>query len=173
MHQSNRSSTTMPVPGCDVLTELLRDGAQRMLARAIDAEVHEWIERHAAAKDERGRQLVVRNGHHPKRTLVTGVGPVEVTQPRVLDRRIAGTNDAGESIDGKGRVVERFRSSILPTGRSSPSTCVGTDEEEKPAAPAAMASRTSPRISAISSLRASRSDPAAPITYLRRLEWLT
>ena len=38
----------------------------------------------------RGRQQVVRNGHHPLRTLVTGIGPVTVAQPRVLDWRIVG-----------------------------------------------------------------------------------
>jgi transposase-like protein len=85
-----------------------------MLAQAIDGEVDGWIERHAALKDARGHQQVVRNGHHPTRTLVTGVGPVEVSQPRVRDRRIVGTNDAGESIDANGQPVARFRSSILP-----------------------------------------------------------
>jgi putative transposase len=85
-----------------------------MLVQSIDAEVNDWITRHAALKDARGHQEVVRNGHHPTRTLVTGVGPVEVSQPRVLDRRIVGTNDAGESIDANGQPVERFRSSILP-----------------------------------------------------------
>jgi len=119
MRESIRRSTMTPgpvgpIPGRDVLTEVLREGAQRMLATAINAEVDDWVERHAGAKDDRGRQQVVRNGHHPTRTLLTGVGPVEVTQPRVLDRRVVGTNDAGESIDAKGRVVERFRSSILP-----------------------------------------------------------
>ncbi len=114
MDESNRATTTIPAPGRDVLTGILRDGAQRMLGRAIQAEVAEWIERHADVKDRKGRQQVVRNGHHPTRTLVTGVGPVDVTQPRVLDRRIVGRNDAGESVDANGRAVERFRSSILP-----------------------------------------------------------
>lgn len=121
MQESNASgvalpaaNSTIPVPGRDVLTEVLRDGAQRLLAQAIDSEVDDWVERHAMLKDARGRQEVVRNGHHPTRTLVTGIGPVEVHQPRVLDRRIVGTNDAGESIDASGQPVERFRSSILP-----------------------------------------------------------
>jgi len=114
MCENNRRTTAIPAPGGDVLTGILREGAQRLLAQAIEAEVDGWIEGHANLKDEGGRQNVVRNGHHPRRTLVTGVGPVEVTQPRVLDRRIAGTNDAGESIDALGQVVERFRSSILP-----------------------------------------------------------
>mgnify|MGYP000025178646 CR=1 FL=1 len=121
MQESNASGVALPaansmipVPGRDVLTEVLRDGAQRLLAQAIEAEVADWVERHAMLKNASGRQEVVRNGHHPPRTLVTGIGPVEVHQPRVLDRRIVGTNDAGESIDANGQPVTRFRSSILP-----------------------------------------------------------
>lgn len=114
MHESSSATTTIPVPGRDALTVLLRDGAQRLLAQAIEAEVDDWIGRHVGLKNERGRQLVVRNGHHPARTLVTGVGPVEVSQPRVLDRRIAGRDEDGRDVDADGRPVERFRSSILP-----------------------------------------------------------
>lgn len=114
MNESNAATATIPVPAHDGLTEVLRDGAQRMLIQSINAEVDDWIERHAALKDPGGHQQVVRNGHHPTRTLVTGIGPVEVRQPRVLDRRIVGTNDDGESIDANGQPVERFRSSILP-----------------------------------------------------------
>lgn len=116
------AGTTIPASSRDVLAEILRDGAQRMLVQAIDAEVDDWIVRHAELRDERGRQLVVRNGHHPTRTLVTGIGPVEVSQPRVLDRRIVGRRKVEvasgqtvtEDLDAAGRPVERFRSSILP-----------------------------------------------------------
>lgn len=127
MHESNEAATTIPVPGRDVLSEILREGAQRLLAQAIDAEVDDWIEQHAGVKDDSGHQQVVRNGHHPTRTLVTGVGPVAVSQPRVLDRRIAACrkapiiDDAGrtvglahEDLDAQGQPVARFRSSILP-----------------------------------------------------------
>lgn len=105
---------SLALPGRDVLSEVLRDGAQRLLAQAIDAEVADWIERHAAITDEKGRQQVVRNGHHPSRTLVTGVGPVDVKQPRVLDRRIVGRNEDGQDVDADGREIERFSSKILP-----------------------------------------------------------
>lgn len=71
----------------DVLTEILREGAQRMLATAIESEAAAWIEAHQGAIDNEGRRQVVRNGHLPPRKLVTGVGPVEVKQPRVHDRR--------------------------------------------------------------------------------------
>ncbi len=125
MHESNRTrsvrpagagdaETTIPVPNRDVLTEILRDGAQRLLGHAIEAEVGGWIERHADLTDESGRQQVVRNGHHPNRTLVTGIGPVDISQPRVLDRRIVGQNQDGQDVDAAGRPVARFRSSILP-----------------------------------------------------------
>ena len=108
------AETTIPVPSRDVLTEILHDGVQRLLGHAIEAEVGDWIERHAGLTDESGRQQVVRNGHHPNRTLVTGVGPVDISQPRVLDRRIVGQAPDGQDVDAAGRPVMRFRSSILP-----------------------------------------------------------
>ena len=59
-----------------------------MLAQAVEAEVTEWIDdRIATLTDAAGHRQVVRNGYLPKRTITTGVGPVEVQQPRVLDRR--------------------------------------------------------------------------------------
>ncbi len=92
----------------DVLTEILHDGAQRLLSQAVEAEVDAWIESHKHLTDEQGRRQVVRNGHLPKRSLITGVGPVEVTQPRVHDRR------RPNALDEHGRLVEPFRSKILP-----------------------------------------------------------
>jgi putative transposase len=121
VRQSNEAGLALPVADAiatirsgNVLTEILRDGAQRMLASMIDAEADEWIARHADAQDERGRRAVVKNGHHPTRELLTGVGPLEVKQPRVLDRRIVGRDDDGQDVDAGGRPIERFRSSILP-----------------------------------------------------------
>jgi len=111
---AHENTTTIAVPSCDALTEILRGGAQRLLRQAIDAEVTDWIERHAGLTDDRDRRQVVRNGHHPARTLVTGVGPVEVKQPRVLDRRIVGRNQDGQDVDAAGRPVMRFGSKILP-----------------------------------------------------------
>jgi transposase-like protein len=84
----------------DALTEVLRSGAQRLLADAIEAEVSEWIASHAHVQDEAGRRQVVRNGRLPKRSILTGIGPVQVEQPRVLDRR--------------GEQGEFFSSKILP-----------------------------------------------------------
>jgi putative transposase len=84
-----------------VLTDLLRDGARRLLAQAIEAEVAAWIDDHAHLKDETGRRQVVRNGHLPERAIQTGIGPIEVQQPRVRDRRPADRREA-------------FTSAILP-----------------------------------------------------------
>jgi hypothetical protein len=69
------------------LDELFREGARRMLAVALEAEVEAYITAHAELVDEHGHRLVVRNGHAPGRTLATGVGQVEVVRPRVDDRR--------------------------------------------------------------------------------------
>ena len=91
----------MPLPtGQDVLTEVLRSGARRLLAEAVEAEVAAWIDG-THHLDQAGRQLVVRNGHLPERTIQTGIGPVEVKQPRVRDRRPADKREA-------------FTSAILP-----------------------------------------------------------
>ena len=101
---AERSSSTVLFPGNsskDVLSDVLRQGAQRMLAQAIETEVAEWIEGRTQVTDDEGRRQVVRNGYLPKRTITTGIGPIEVEQPRVLDRR------AKEE-------AEPFSSKILP-----------------------------------------------------------
>jgi transposase-like protein len=85
----------------DVLTEVLREGAQRLLAQAIQAEVAEYLTDRSSLRDEQGRQLVVRNGYLPERPLQTPLGQVTVKQPRVRDRRPEGER-------------EKFTSSLLP-----------------------------------------------------------
>lgn len=87
----------------DALTEVLREGARKMLAQAIEAEVSDYIDRFKMVTDERGKRLVVRNGYHPERSIQTGVGPIDVRVPKVNDKRI----------DDKG-VRKRFSSQILP-----------------------------------------------------------
>jgi putative transposase len=74
------------------LDELLREGARRMLAVALEAEVDAYIGAHAALVDEQGHRLVRRNGHAPARRLATGAGQVEVIRPRVDDRRVDPTS---------------------------------------------------------------------------------
>ena len=87
----------------DVLTGILREGAQRLLAQAIESEVDVHIEAHKELRDAEGHRLVVRNGYKDERGLQTGLGPVQVRQPRVNDRRV---DDHGDRM--------RFTSSILP-----------------------------------------------------------
>ena len=64
-----------PGPG-SILEEIARQGAQRMLAQAMEAEVAEFLAQHAERRDDNGHQLAVRNGHMPERDLITGIGPV-------------------------------------------------------------------------------------------------
>jgi transposase-like protein len=70
----------------DPLTELLRDGARRLIAQAVEAEFEVFLEGHAARRDGRGRSAVVRNGHLPERNLLTGIGPVPVQVPKARTR---------------------------------------------------------------------------------------
>jgi putative transposase len=86
------------------LDELVREGARRMLAVALEEEVAAYVAAHAGELDERGHRLVRRNGHARKRVLITGAGQVPVTAPRVDDRRI----------DPATGTKARFRSAILP-----------------------------------------------------------
>jgi putative transposase len=86
------------------LDELVREGARRMLAVALEEEVAAYIAAHAGELDEHGHRLVRRNGHARKRVLITGAGQVPVTAPRVDDRRI----------DPATGTKARFRSAIMP-----------------------------------------------------------
>jgi putative transposase len=70
------------------LDELVCEGARRLLAAALEAEVDAYLAAHIEVVDERGHRLVVRNGHAPARTLTTAAGQVEVVRPRVDDRRV-------------------------------------------------------------------------------------
>src|SRR3954470_24912768 len=90
MSQSTTEIRIVPLaPSQDVLTDLLRDGARRLLAQAVEAEVAAWIDDHAHLRDEQRLGLFVRNVHLPERAIQTGIGAVEVEQPRFRDRRPA------------------------------------------------------------------------------------
>jgi putative transposase len=86
------------------LDEIVREGARRMLAAALEDEVAAYIAAHEAERDGDGRRLVVRNGYARPRQVTTVAGAVEVTAPRVDDRRV--DEHTGERA--------RFRSLILP-----------------------------------------------------------
>jgi putative transposase len=94
-----------------LLDEIVRDGARQMLAAALAAEVAAYVDQFSDHLDERGHRLVVRNGHHHQRDVLTAAGAVSVRAPRVNDRRV--------DPDTGGR--QRFASAILPAwSRKSP-----------------------------------------------------
>jgi transposase-like protein len=105
MHEDSVVSFSHPdrISIADPLTEVLRAGARRLLAEAVEAEVAAFIEEHADLCDGDGRRRVVRHGYMPARSVQTGIGPVDVRRPRVRDRQPEGSG---------GRI--RFTSSILP-----------------------------------------------------------
>jgi putative transposase len=99
---SNVIKLTQPGAFSDSLTEILRNGARALLGQAIEAEVAEFLAKHADLKTATGQQRVVRHGHLPEREIMTRIGPVAVRQPRVRDREAT----EGERI--------RYSPAILP-----------------------------------------------------------
>ncbi|RZQ61066.1 IS256 family transposase [Amycolatopsis suaedae] len=100
-------SATNDSPGgssASLIDEIVREGARRMLAEALRAEVDAYIAAFAGERDEHGHRLVVRNGSHQPREVLTSAGAVQVTVPRVNDKRI--DPDTAERM--------RFSSAILP-----------------------------------------------------------
>lgn len=82
----------------NVLEELARTGAQKILEIALKNEIEEYIEKHRNSADVNGRRTVYRNGYHREREIQTGIGPIKIKQPRVDDRK----------------AEEKFTSGILP-----------------------------------------------------------
>ncbi|EUA32850.1 transposase, Mutator family protein [Mycobacterium xenopi 4042] len=87
-----------------VIDEIVREGAQQMLAAALRAEVAAYCAQFADERDENGHRLVVRNGYHEPREVTTAAGAIEVHAPRVNDKRV--DPETGERV--------RFSSAILP-----------------------------------------------------------
>ncbi|HZZ23312.1 MAG TPA: transposase [Roseiarcus sp.] len=85
----------------DPLTEILRTGARRLIAQAVEAEFEAFLGSTAELVLPDGRRRVVRHGHDPVRAIQTGIGPIEVQKPKARDRAAS-----GERI--------RFTSNILP-----------------------------------------------------------
>ena len=101
MTDSKVFKLSQPGTFTDLLTEILRNGARALLAQAVETEASVFLETYGDLKTEDGRQRLVRHGHLPERAVMTGIGSVQVRQPRLRDR---GTE--GERI--------KFRPSILP-----------------------------------------------------------
>lgn len=70
----------------DALTELLRGGAQRLIAQAIEAELEQMLAEYQDILTIDGHRAVVRNGFLPERQVLTGIGAVTVQVPKVRDR---------------------------------------------------------------------------------------
>ncbi|WP_441947235.1 transposase [Nocardia sp. 2TAF39] len=90
--------------GRSPIDEIVREGARRMLAAALEAEVAAYIAQFTDQLDENGHRLVVRNGYHNERSVATSAGAIEVRAPRVNDKRV----------DPETGVRRRFSSAILP-----------------------------------------------------------
>jgi transposase-like protein len=108
---SEEPTPAATLTGGSLIDEIVRDGARRMLAAALEAEVAAYIAAHTDQLDADGRRLVVRNGHAVPRQVLTSSGAVDVVAPRVNDKRI--DEQTGER--------RRFASVILPAWcRKSP-----------------------------------------------------
>jgi transposase-like protein len=103
-HMSEATIRQLPNPsgfGSDPLTELVREGARKLIEQAIQAELSALLAAHAEEKTADGRARLVRHGHLPERDVLTGVGAIPVKVPRVRDR-------------GEGDEKITFTPSILP-----------------------------------------------------------
>jgi hypothetical protein len=87
----------------DQLTAVLRQGAQRVVLQAVEAEFASFLDKHDGERLADGRKRIVRHGHLPERKVVTGIGSVPVQVPRSRDRK--GHQD---------KDVIRFVSQLLP-----------------------------------------------------------
>ena len=101
--------STQEMPICtdtdhwSVLEQIAREGARQIVQLALENEINEYIEAHKHLLDEKGKRIVVKNGSHPERNIITGLGPLQIKQSRVDDRRLPDYCD-----------TERFSSKILP-----------------------------------------------------------
>jgi putative transposase len=87
----------------DPITDVLRTGAKKLLAEALEAEIDSFLCQYRDLRDDQGRKRVVRNGHLPERDIQTGIGQVAVKVPRARDRD-------PDPVSGP----IRFKSSLLP-----------------------------------------------------------
>ena len=97
-------SIDQPETTRDALTEVLREGAQKLITEAVQVELEELLEEYEDQRDGQGRQRLVRNGYLPRREIQTGIGGIPVRVPRIRDR---GSGQESEE-------VIRFRSSLVP-----------------------------------------------------------
>jgi putative transposase len=99
MKDDNVISLEKPVENEDSLTGMLRQGAQELISKAVQAELDVFLSQYEDLTDAEGRKSVVRNGYLPEREIMTGIGEVAIKVPRTRDR-------SGQGI--------QFRSELLP-----------------------------------------------------------
>jgi len=102
-HEHNVVRLRQPDEIDDPLTDVLRSGARRLLAQAVELEAEVFLAGMRGLKLPDGRDRLVRHGHGPERIIQTGIGPVAVSRVKIRDRGAATSQE---------RV--RFSSSILP-----------------------------------------------------------
>jgi Transposase, Mutator family len=115
VHDDDASNAGVADGGRSLIDEIVREGARQMLAAALAAEVAAYIDQFADQLDERGHRLVVRNGFHNERDVLTAAGSITVKAPRVNDKRV--DPDTGKR--------HRFSSAIQPVWSSSGRLWVG------------------------------------------------
>jgi putative transposase len=104
MTQDNVIDLKKPEPFVeDPLTNILKQGAKRLLAAALETEINLFLNQYKELTDDKGYQRIVRNGYLPEREIQTGIGQVPVRAPRIRDRQHSPQN---------GRI--KFTSAILP-----------------------------------------------------------
>ncbi|NIT40918.1 MAG: IS256 family transposase [Gammaproteobacteria bacterium] len=104
MEKDNVIELKKPEPFVDdPITDILRQGARKLLAEALEAEIQSFLSQYADYKDDQGRRRITRNGYLPEREIQTGIGPVPVKVPRGRDRQP--DHESGPI---------HFRSSVLP-----------------------------------------------------------
>ena len=87
----------------DPITQVLQNGARKLLATALEVEINSFLEQYSGLLDDQGKKRITRNGYLPERDIQTGIGSIRVKAPRACDRK-------GEN--GKNKI--KFASSILP-----------------------------------------------------------
>lgn len=108
MPQDQSIPSQTDAPTIETIDEIIRktaiEGARQLLQQALVAEIQQHLEQHSDSRTEDDRQTVVRNGYGPERTIMTGVGPVNIQRPRVDERQAIARNPEHK----------RFKSGVLP-----------------------------------------------------------
>ena len=105
MAKDNVIELKKPAPFIDdPISEILRNGARELLAKALEAEIDSFLLQYSDLTDEDGNRRIIRNGYLPERKVQTGIGPVPVKVPRSRDKQ---RNHASVPI--------KFNSAIMPT----------------------------------------------------------